>query len=60
MECKYKISLFKNCYSCGRTKKVYKCKKINIIIGNFTCKFCKYYEKKSKGAGKNDNIQSFS
>ncbi len=60
MVCKYKISLFEKCYSCGTRKKIYKCKKNEIILGMFTCRFCKYYEAKKEGVKEYDNIQPFS
>ncbi len=57
MSCIYKVSSLEKCYSCGRKRKVYKCKKTNVIIGRNTCRFCKYYIKKgSDDSGNRDKI----
>lgn len=57
MTCKYKVSVLEKCYGCGRKKKVYKCKKINLIIGRTTCRVCKYYIKKdSKESNQDENL----
>jgi len=42
MTCIYKTSALEKCYGCGKMKKVYKCKKLNLIITRNTCRFCKY------------------
>lgn len=62
MVCKYKTSSLEKCYGCGRTKKVYKCKKTNMVVTNNTCRFCKYntMKEEQKRGKEYDNLQSFS